>query len=171
KLDWLNGVYLRALSHAEFFERLAPFLKQAGIQPHEARERLAPVLADLQERMRILSEGPDAVSFFFRDEVDYDPAMLVARRSCHSEALRMLQAALACLEQLPDFSTPTLDSALHQLADDLGVRAGTLFTPIRVAATGRTQAPPLFSTLAAVGRETILRRLKIAMKKLEQSDG
>ena len=48
-------------------------------------------------------------------------------------------------------------------------RAGTLFTPIRVAATGRTQAPPLFSTLAAIGREAVLRRLDLAIARLSEA--
>ena len=57
---------------------------------------------------------------------------------------------------------------LHDLANELGVTAGTLFTPIRVASTGRTQAPPLFSTLAALGRETVTRRLRMAVERLAQ---
>ena len=111
----------------------------------------------------------EAVSFVFRDELDYQPDMLVARRSSPDEARRLLQAALERMETVPEFSTEALDESLHQLADQLGVRAGTLFTPIRVAATGRLQAPPLFSTLAAIGREGVLRRLRIAIGRLEQS--
>jgi glutamyl-tRNA synthetase len=168
KLDWLNGIYLRALSTDEFFARLAPFLERAGYDSRLAREQLAPVLPDLQERITRLSEGPQAVSFFFRDELDYDAAMLVPRKSEPAEARRLLQAALERLEALPDFSTEALDVTLHQLAEELSVKAGTLFTPIRVAATGRLQAPPLFSTLAAIGREAVLRRLRIAFQRLDQ---
>jgi glutamyl-tRNA synthetase len=128
---------------------------------------LTPVLGDLQERTKRLGEGPAAVSFLFRDETDYEPSMLVARRSSPEEARRLLGAALDRLEPLEDFSAESLERALHALADEEGVKAGTLYTPIRVAATGRLQAPPLFTTLAAVGREIVLRRLRIAIEKLE----
>ena len=168
KLEWLNGLYVRALSTAEYFARIAPFLEQAGFEPATARARLAPVLADLQERTKRLREAPEAVSFVFCDELEYEPAMLVARNSTSAEAERLLRAALDRLESLPVFSTEALDRSLHQLAEQLGVKAGTLFTPIRVAATGRLRAPPLFSTLAAIGREEVLRRLRIAIARLEQ---
>lgn len=169
KLEWLNGVYLRSLSPDDFFARMTPFLEAAGLDPAAARAQLGPVLPDLQERTKRLGEVPQAVSFFFRDELNYTPEMLVARKSDPAEAQRLLQAAYERLEALSDFSTESLDAALHQLAEQLGVRTGTLFTPIRVAATGRTQAPPLFSTLAAIGREAVLRRLLIAIERLTPS--
>jgi glutamyl-tRNA synthetase len=90
----------------------------------------------------------------------------VARKSDPAEARAMLEAALERLEALADFSPESLDAALHELAEQLRVKPGTLFTPIRVATTGRTQAPPLFTTLAAIGREAVLRRLRIAMERL-----
>ena len=166
KLDWLNGHYLRSLSPDDFFCRLTPFLGAAGIDAEQARTRLAPVVPDLQERIKRLGEGPDAVSFFFQDELDYDPTLLVGRRSTPREARRLLVAAVERLEALPEWTTEALDGALHQLAEEVGVKAGTLFTPIRVAATGRTQAPPLFSTLAALGPRATLQRLRAAIDRL-----
>jgi glutamyl-tRNA synthetase len=169
KLDWLNGVYLRGLEADEFFRRAAPRLAAVGLDPDAARQRLQPVLADLQERTKRLSELPESVSFFFRDEADYDPSLLVARRSDPAETRRLLELARGRLASVEPFETETLDRALHALAEEQGVRAGTLFTPIRVAATGRTQAPPLFSTLAAVGREAVLRRLDLAIARLGEA--
>jgi glutamyl-tRNA synthetase len=167
KLDWLNGIYIRALPPDEFIRRLGPYVQEAGFDTSSVSSKLGPVLPDLQERMKRLAEGPQAVSFFFRDELDYDVSMLIARKSEPEEARRMLEAALERLETVSDFSAESLDQNLHQLAEELGVKAGTLFTPIRVAATGRTQAPPLFTTLAAIGRDAVLRRLRIAIERLK----
>jgi glutamyl-tRNA synthetase len=166
KLDWLNGHYLRSLTPDQFADRLAPFLAEAGLDPSQARAQLEPVLPDLQERLRRLGEGPEAVSFFFRDELDYDPALLVGRRSTPAEVRRLLEAAIRRLAALPDWSTAAIEAALPALAEELGVTRGVLYTPIRVAVTGRTEAPPLFSTLAAIGREATLRRLRIALDRL-----
>ena len=77
-----------------------------------------------------------------------------------------MSAAVARLEALPEWTTEALEAALSGLANEVGVKAGVLYTPIRVAATGRTQAPPLFSTLAAIGPEAVLRRLRIALQRL-----
>jgi glutamyl-tRNA synthetase len=171
KLEWLNGLYLRNLAPDEFFQRASPYLHSAGIDPCQAREQLRPVLPDLQERAKRIGEVPQSVSFFFRDELDYDPALLVARRSTPDEARRLLEAAARRLDVLPNWDAAALDAALHALAEELAVKTGTLFTPIRVAATGRTQAPPLFTTLAAVGREAVLRRLSWAIQRLTTDSG
>src|SRR5437764_12346415 len=105
KLDWLNGSYVRSLTPGQFFERATPVLERAGIDAEQARKRLRPVLADLQERTKRLNELPDAVSFFFAVEVEYDAALLVPRRSEPAETRALLEAALDCLESLPEFAT------------------------------------------------------------------
>jgi glutamyl-tRNA synthetase len=166
KLDWLNGLYLRGLPIDDFFDRIAPRLAEAGLDLAAARRRLEPVLPDLQERTKRLVELPDSVSFIFQDDLDYDPALLVPRRSDPAETRRLLQAAVDRLEHVTTWDAATLEAALHALAEQLDVRPGTLYTPIRVAATGRMQAPPLFTTLAAIGREAVLRRLGVAISKL-----
>ena len=166
KLEWLNGVYLRSLDLDQFVQRAEPYLSAAGLSASGARRQLEPVLPDLQERTKRLAELPEATSFFFRDELDYQADLLVARKSSPEEARRLLSAALDVVERLPDFGAESLDAAFHALAERLDVRPGTLFTPVRVAATGRTQAPPLFTTLAAIGREATGRRIKHALTKL-----
>ena len=168
KLDWLNGLYLRGLTVDAFFDRIAPRLAEASLDLTAARQRLEPVLPDLQERTKRLAELPDSVSFIFQDDLDYDPGLLVPRRSDSDEAGRLLQAAADRLERVTNWDATTLEASLHELAEELSVRAGTLYTPIRVAATGRLQAPPLFTTLAAIGREAVLRRLRAAIDKLAQ---
>jgi glutamyl-tRNA synthetase len=166
KLEWLNGVYLRSLDLEEFVRRAEPFLTKSGPATSGLRQRLEPVLPDIQERTKRLSELPEATSFFFQDEVDYPSELLIGRKSSSEEARRMLSAALEVIERVPTFEAEALDAAFHALAERLEVRAGTLFTPIRVAVTGRTQAPPLFTTLEALDRETVARRIRCALEKL-----
>jgi glutamyl-tRNA synthetase len=71
------------------------------------------------------------------------------------------------LADLPSFSEDDLESSLRNLADELGLKAGQLFGIIRTATTGKKVAPPLFGTLAVLGRERTLTRLDFAEEKLE----
>jgi glutamyl-tRNA synthetase len=166
KLEWLNGVYLRNLAVDEFFDRIVSRLGELGVDPTSARRQLEPVLPDLQERTKRLGELPSSISFVFRDELSYDPALLVGRRSSPEDARRLLQSALSRLQEVAAWDAATLESTLKQLVGQEGVQPGTLYTPIRVAAFGRGQAPPLFTTLAAVGKDATIRRLRIAIEKL-----
>jgi glutamyl-tRNA synthetase len=80
-----------------------------------------------------------------------------------------LRALLRARETLTcaDFTHDGLEQALRAAAEGLGIKAGQLFEPIRVAVCGRKTAPPLFGTLEVLGRETCLRRIGQAIEKLE----
>jgi glutamyl-tRNA synthetase len=67
------------------------------------------------------------------------------------------------LAAVPAFDHGTLESALRTAAEELKLKAGQMFQPIRVAVCGRKNAPPLFETLEVLGRETVLTRLDSAL--------
>jgi glutamyl-tRNA synthetase len=78
-------------------------------------------------------------------------------------AARALRKAKEVLAAIPAFDHATLESALRAAADELKLKPGQMFQPIRVAVCGRKNAPPLFETLEVVGRETALSRLDYAL--------
>ena len=77
-----------------------------------------------------------------------------------------LEQAIATAESIGDWSVEPLESAYRALAPDLGVKTGQLFGTIRVAVTGRTAAPPLFDTLAVLGKDRCLTRMRAALAAL-----
>ena len=80
-------------------------------------------------------------------------------------ALKVLQKAHAVLPNV-EFKHDPLDQALRAAAQELGVKAGQMFQPIRVAVCGRKNAPPLFETLEVLGKPTTLARIEQATNKL-----
>ncbi len=170
KLKDLNGIYIRKLSAGEVAERIAPYLGQAGLignPPTPAQrayvERLVPLI---HERLEELGEAPDLLEFFFR-EVEYpEPAMLVQKKMDAAGAAATLQAVYDELARLETWSEGQLEEALRALVEQLGLKAGQLFGTVRVAVTGRTVAPPLFETLAALGKDRSLARIAAAKATL-----
>ena len=67
-----------------------------------------------------------------------------------------------------EFKHDPLDQALRAAAQELGVKAGQMFQPIRVAVCGRKNAPPLFETLEVLGKETTLGRIDRARHKIQE---
>ncbi len=98
--------------------------------------------------------------------LQYDPALLVQKKMDAAQTAAALQAVYAQLVALETWSEGQLEEALRALAEELGLKAGQLFGAIRVAVTGRTVAPPLFETLAALGREYTLARIAAAAQAL-----
>ena len=165
----LNAEHLRALPFDDLSAQLQPFFDKAGL--NAAPEKLREVTPLIRERIRLLGEAPAAADFFFVEKLaEYDPTELVPQISKKEQgdaalALRVLQTALEVLATV-DFTHDGLDKALREAAATLGLKAGPMFQPIRVAVCGRKNAPPLFETMVVLGKETCLHRIRQAMIKL-----
>jgi glutamyl-tRNA synthetase len=161
KAVWLNAEHIRALSVEELSRQLAPFFARAGFEA--TPEKILAVTPLIRERIKLLGEAPAAADFFFLAELaPYDPAELIPSKGGDAAmARRVLQHALEVLPAI-NFDHDSLDQALRAAAMHLGLKAGQAFQPIRVAVCGRKNAPPLFETLAVLGRETCLARIRQA---------
>ena len=162
KLDWLNGVYIRALETDDLAARLLPVLRDAGFDadPGTVRE-LVPLV---RERLKHLTDVIDWTDFFFTGEMAHDPAMLTGKKMTLEASMAALDKAVVTLESLPGFEEETLETVLRALADDVGLKARQLFSIIRVAVTGKKVSPPLFGTLHVLGRERSLARMRQALQ-------
>ena len=166
KLDHMNGVYIRGLDAEDLAERMMPFLEEAGLNAdYENLVRIVPLV---QERMKRLDEAPNVVDFFFVEELpDYDPELLIPKKMDAAGTHVLLGQARAVLNDVSPFTQDTLETALRGLAETMGVKLGPTLAPIRVAVCGRAVAPPLFGTLEVLGRERVLERVDVGLKKLK----
>lgn len=163
KALWLNAEHIRSLDIDELVERLMPYAQQAGFT-NVTPEKLRPVVPLIRERIRLLSDIGTVADFFFREELPpYDPAELIPQKGDLSTTARALHKAKEVFQSVPAFDHGTLESALRMAADELKLKAGQMFQPIRVAVCGRKNTPPLFETLEVLGRNTVLSRLDFAL--------
>src|SRR5579862_6089541 len=164
KAVWLNAEHIRGLSIEELSTRLLPIVRAAGFDvPEEKMMRITPLI---RERIKLLNEALSAADFFFVKELPpYDPAELIPQKGDAAMARKVLQKAREVLANV-EFKHDPLDQALRAAAQELGVKAGQMFQPIRVAVCGRKNAPPLFETLEVLGKEVALSRIEQAIRKL-----
>jgi glutamyl-tRNA synthetase len=128
---------------------------------------MARVTPLIRERIKLLRDVLTVADFFFVEQLPaYDPAELVPQKGDAAMALRVLKRAREVLAGV-EFKHDALDQALRAAAQELGVKAGQMFQPIRVAVCGRKNAPPLFETLEVLGRETALARIEQAIQKIK----
>jgi glutamyl-tRNA synthetase len=164
KALWLNAEHIRALPVEDLSQRLLPIVHESGF--NIAPERMLRITPLIRERIKLLRDVLTAADFFFVDQLPpYDPAELVPQKGDAAMALKVLQRAEQVLPNV-EFKHDPLDQALRAAAQELGVKAGQMFQPIRVAVCGRKNAPPLFETLEVLGRETTLSRIAQAIQKL-----
>ncbi len=164
KLDHFNGIYIRSLTTEDLTDRLMPYLAAAGISAD--RDTMLKIAPHIQERLTVLSDAAEWVDFFFVDTLpEYDLNLLVPKKMSLNDVPAILQKARDILAET-EFTHDAIDSVLREGAKSLGVKAGQMFQPIRVAVCGKMVAPPLFDTLEIMGRDTVLQRLDSALERL-----
>src|SRR5262249_24139407 len=153
KLDWMNGVYLRALPPEEYADELIRYLRETGHDWDEGLvRRTVPIVQDKIERF---GQYPDFAGFSFRD-VHPDPSLLNGRAP-------IVSAARDELATVEPFDAGQIEVALRGLAEKLELSPRKAFEPIRIAVTGSKVSPGLFESLELLGKEETLRRLDAAV--------
>jgi glutamyl-tRNA synthetase len=153
KLDWMNGVYLRALSPEAYADALLAWLREQGLDWPEERVRAVAPLC--QEKIGRFGEFPGFAGFLFHD-IEPDVAALDGR-------VDMLRAAREVLAAIEPFAAPAIETALRAMCDRLGVKPREGLQPVRIAVTGSKVSPGLFESLELLGRAEALARLDAAV--------
>ena len=149
KLDWMNGVYLRALPPDEYGDELLRYLRETG---HDWDEQLVRrTVPIVQEKIERFGQYPDFAGFFFGD-VHPDPELLNGREA-------IVEAARDELAGVDPFDAEHIEAALRGLAERLELSPRKAFEPIRIAVTGSKVSPGLFESLELLGKDETLRRL------------
>ena len=165
KAVWLNAEHIRGMAIEELSQRLLPLVQVAGF--NIGPEKMLRITPLIRERIKLLRDVLTAADFFFVDQLPpYDPAELIPQKGDAAMALKVLARAKGVLANV-EFKHDPLDQALRVAAQELGIKAGQMFQPIRVAVCGRKNAPPLFETLEVLGKETTLERIDQASRKIQ----
>ncbi|HJS84614.1 MAG TPA: glutamate--tRNA ligase [Acetobacteraceae bacterium] len=159
KLTHLNGIYLRQADDGRLTEEVLARLAGRSdlVLDEAAMRRIRALMPGLKERAKTLVDLADSAAFLARRPPLPLDAKAAAQLTENARAmLRQLAPALAAT----DFSAPALDAALRRFAEATGRKLGQIAQPLRAALTGSTVSPGIDATLAALGREESLARLR-----------
>jgi glutamyl-tRNA synthetase len=167
KAVWLNAETIRHMPLDDVSAALLPFAEAAGFDVDANRmRRITPLI---QERIKLLSDVKSVADFFFLDTLaPYDAAELIPHKGDRAMAATVLDHASQTLAAA-EFTHDGLDQALRGAAENLKIKAGQMFQPIRVAVCGRKNAPPIFETLEVLGRDVCLKRIAAARELLKEA--
>lgn len=163
KLTWMNGLYIRSLTLDELAQRLTPFVPQSL-----STSQVSLLLPLVRERMEKLTDFYPAISFFV-EPIELSKGKLLGKVLSETAAA-YLQVTSAVLSAATTWSDESIESALTETCANHSWNRKEFFMFLRRAVTGREVSPPLFETLAALGRDTTIDRLATATKTLELVD-
>jgi glutamyl-tRNA synthetase len=156
KAESLNGDHIRLLDVADLANRLVPYMGDYILTPEDVAI-LVSATPLIQERMQLLGEAPGLLGFLFTsdDALKYDTEAIPK-----PDAIPVLEASLAALENVDDWDHETIEAALRvALIEGLELKPRLAFGPLRAAISGRRISPPLFESMELLGRTSTLARL------------
>ena len=167
KLEWMNGEYIRAVDTSVFSDVVRPYIEaELGRElTQEEWRRFGEIAPLVQERTKLLPEAGAQVMFLFEDIDSYDEQSWDKVMATNGVA-EVLQAGSEAIAEVEPWGVETVEAALRAIPEQLGIGAGKTFQPLRVAVTGSSVSPPLFESIAALGREKTLQRLQRAREEL-----
>jgi nondiscriminating glutamyl-tRNA synthetase len=163
KLEWLNSFYIREKEEGQLSEILIPYLQKAdmGIDRID-RQWLKQISGILKDNLIVLSQVDEYLGIFFDEKFFFeDGAKTILRDTRNQETLR---SVLGLLEESSEIKSDEQTSMLSQLEKRTGRKGKDLYAPLRAAVTGKTKGPELAKTLPLLGRERIIKRLKMALE-------
>ena len=155
KCAWVNQQHLLRMSACEFAEAARPFVVKAGLEPGE---NFTAVASAVQEKVRLLSEVPEALRFLLDDAFPFDAAAIdKVKATANAAAIYgSLHDALAAVSL---WNGDSAKSAMSDAATSLGIKVGQMMFPLRVALSGKSGGPDLAVILELLGKERVLARL------------
>jgi glutamyl/glutaminyl-tRNA synthetase len=163
KLNWINGVYIRKKPDKQLLQLIKPFA------PEDLSDDLiAQTIPLIKERIKTLQEYSDLVDFLVKRKM---PSVddLIPKGKTGKETKAMLLLAAEELEKIKknNWHKSRLEEVIRGLRKKTDWSKRELFMTLRVAATGKKITPPLFGSLALLGKRETLSRLRSTVGPLE----
>ena len=159
KLLWLQGEYARELNDDRFYELAVHAFAKAGMDTNKFPLTYVKAALDTcKGKFKLFSELPGYAGFYFTDQVEYN--VEAAKKDFVPENKPRLEKLRDAFATAPKFDAATLEATLKETAKALGVKAGVLVHPCRLAVTGNTAGPSLYHLLEVLGKEKVMARVE-----------
>jgi glutamyl-tRNA synthetase len=162
KLQWLNGQYIKEMDTKRLAEALRPLVAAKYPEARSQGKDFEDVVQLYKGRMSTLLDFLDWTDYLFKDQVCFEEG--IKEKHLAQNMGREFGLLADRLNNTSDFNAKTTEEAFRAVVAELGIEAGVLVHPVRVALTGKAVGPSLFDTMAVLGKERTVRRLKEAFK-------
>ncbi len=172
KLDWMNGLYVRATETPRLVEMVKPYLVNSGVEVDEFPDNYLTTIVELEkDRLKKLSDITEGTGYLF-GKPEYEPSLLVWKKSTPEQSKQVLSELGELFSSLEDadFTAAKLEEVLKNFIADKGYDNGTVLWPLRVALTGLQRSPGPFEVAATLfigfGKNELIDRINSATEKL-----
>jgi glutamyl-tRNA synthetase len=160
KLEWVNQQYFQNLPPERVAQALVPYLHEQGIDT-ESRSISATMINLLKDRAKTLVDMAQAARYFYKPPEVFDEK--AQKKFFKSETADILAEIVTRFDAVQTWDSETIQNALEDCAESLGLGFGKIGQPLRLAITGGTQSPSMADTVALIDRQDVKKRLERAI--------
>jgi len=164
KLDWMNGQYLRLLPLEEIAWRCKPLFLEKGYDISDTKKYHLSI-AVARERCTLLNEIVDYCKMFYQPETLTEEEENILSTP---EAQKVLAWFVQKLPTITNWEVDTIQEVINDGISELGIKGKAFYLPLRLALIGKIHGPELHSTIAIIGLEESVKRLKRHLLKNEE---
>lgn len=171
RLLWMNGQWIRRLSLDDLYNRVEKYWPHAAQQADEDYKK--QVLSLVQERLKTLAELPLMTTYFFEEplpNLELIASNKQLKKLTSDQQAMLLQTANDELTNVHEWTPDSIQNCLNHLLEITGQKPGILFSLIRIATTWAPFSPQLNDTMALLGRDITLSRLRKSIDFLQKID-
>jgi len=180
KLNWFNQYYIRKMDLDDLTAKCLPYLLDAGLmekdgEDYKNKETGETVSYDLikkvvllaRERLVKLDDISEVTKFLFTEKLDYDPELLVWKKSSKEDTAKNLELLKNFLLGVNDFSKKNLETKIKKFIEEKGLGVGDMLWPFRIALSGLKNSPPPFDIVEILGKDKTVKRIESAIVLLK----
>lgn len=165
KLKWMNSEYIKKMDNEAYYAEAMPYIDKVVTKDCDKK-----AIADLvKTRIETFCDIAGLIDFF-EQLPEYDTAMFTHKKmkTDAASSLLVLKELLPKFEELNDYSIPAIESLLMGYISEKGIKNGQGLWPVRTAVSGKQSTPGgAYEIMSILGKEESLRRIRIAIDKLE----
>ncbi len=165
KLRWMNSEYIKRMDDDKYYAEAMPYIDRVITRPCDKK-----AVADLvKTRIETFCDIAGLIDFF-EELPEYDVGMFVHKKmkTTLESSLAVLRELLPEFEALEDYSIPSIEALLTAYIAEKGIKNGQGLWPVRTAVSGKQSTPGgAYEIMSILGREESLRRIRLAIAKLE----
>lgn len=165
KLNWINSRYIKELSSDELFDFLVPFIIKIGYETTpistERKEWIKKVLCYVQERLSYGMQVEEELKMFYRDIGELSDENIEIMKQSSSKTI--IQEFLKNLEGLEIFEENSIKKCFTKAMKDTNIKGKLAFEPVRIALTGKTKGPGIYTMISLFGKDKTFKLLKKGM--------
>ena len=170
KLDWVNGQYIKKMSNTQLGHAVLPFLNNSGlINSMDVDEALLVSLVEMfKDRMSKLSDIVEFSGFIFANFLEYDPNLLIWKKSDLETTKKNLKSLLDYIDEFEVryWNTDWLQGKIQDWIKNKNYTVGEILWPMRVALSGQKNSPGPFEIANILGKEKTMERIRYAISSL-----